>query len=314
MGYCSVDIGKRDYPYDVRYRTDKKSAKLLACCDRLARKFPHLVLDRFGILDDNVFCNRLPRYVSDGIIDAGICRVHTLKEKTVCWSGGIDSTFIVACYLYSRIPFQVAYNSAGTDSLQGKIIFEELKKRRVPLIEMKLLSDYADFDDAVTGDAADLLFSPELKDLTADSPVVNGLRLPLYKALPYIYGIEGEKLYFDLLSYASKLGVSGKNEKDLVRALRFGSFYYFKRDYFRAVTGSDPKNMISFYDTEKFMDIAWSKFRNSVYENDKKIERRKFISKVLGNKELFYAMERNPSSYLRPSNLNNIFLYNIDRY
>ena len=59
MPYCAIDFGKTEYSFDVSPVCNRTSAKIMGCISYLARKFPNLVLDRFGILDKNCAAIRL---------------------------------------------------------------------------------------------------------------------------------------------------------------------------------------------------------------------------------------------------------------
>lgn len=312
MPYCAIDFGKREYPFDITYKCKRDSAKILGCINYLARKFPLLVLDRFGILDTNPSASRLPKITSLNLIDYSLTHadMFNIRKPTVCWSGGIDSTFIVACLLHQNVAFNIAYNTESIAESWGEEILTKLESKKISCIKMKTLLNYAELDYCITGDGADILFSPSKMDLFINSPKNEfGGCMSISEALDYVYpdSADENSLYVKLLDYGKKLRRDTLDDFALSRLINWGAFYYFKRDYFRAVTGAKKEHMISFFDTDVFMDISYSSYWDALYEDDCKYDRRKFIASVFG-KSLFSKIKRNPSPYLRPSNLEDLCL------
>lgn len=306
MPYCAVDFGKKEYPFDVSFACSRTSAKIMGCINYLARKFPNLVLDRFGILDDNPFASRLPLLNDCRLVDFSLryCRSFADKNPVLCWSGGIDSTFIAACFLHEGIRFRVAYNEQSLADPWSEYVLRRLQSDKIYCLKMKRLEDYAGLDYCITGDGADILFSPSESDIMVNSPIDKfGRHMGIAEALSYVYPVdEGESLYKKLLEYGRQLHKDISCDRMLSRLINWGTFYYFKRDYFRSVTGAKRKNMVPFFDNESFMDISYTSYWDSTYEEGCKKDRRKFIASVFG-KQLFNKIKRNPSPYYRPSNL-----------
>lgn len=303
MTYCAIDFGKREYDFNVSGISNRSSSKILGCFVYLARKFPNLVWDRFGIIDDNSFAESLPRYTNTSLFEAVNKRVKDFDVPYIAWSGGIDSSYIVAAFIANNRDFKVLYNEQSVISSAGKVIFDCLKQSGVECIFMDRLSDYSGYSTVLTGDGADILFSPGNADLFIDSPILSrGIRLSVYDTLKYVYPVEADHLYGQIVLYSSRLNRSINNDVEISRLMQWGCFYYFKRDYFRVITGADANKMIPFFDTTLFKDISYSSFWNSRYENGHKQLQRKYISKVFGNRSLYSLLIRNPSPYLRPIN------------
>lgn len=303
MAYCAIDLGKREYSFNVSLVTDRDSAKILGSFNYLARKFPNLVWDRFGILDKVSGADFLPSYTKFGLIDAALMRVHELGPRYIAWSGGIDSSFIVACYIHEKVPFSILYNNMSTADAWSEHFLKYFKLKGIECLYMSKLSDYAAVDGVITGDGADILFAPENCDLFINSPkTLSGRNLGIEEALSFIYSDDGERLFSLIVSYGRKLNRSIKTDIDISRLVQWGCFYYFKRDYFRVITGADARNMTPFFNTRTFSNISYSQYWDARYDNGHKKLQRKFISKVFGVKELYNQMQRNRSVYLRPFN------------
>ncbi len=314
MPYCAIDFGKTEYPFDVSPVCNRTSAKIMGCVNYLARKFPNLVLDRFGILDKNCAAIRLPVLTNWSLIDFSLVYTKNFAFRdldscpVLCWSGGIDSTFIAACFLHEGINFRVAYNEQSLADSWSEEILKKLESNNIYCCKMYRLEEYAELDNCVTGDGADILFSPSVDDLVVNSPRNQfGQHMGISDALSYVYPNEGKLLYNKLLNYGKKLRRNISGDRDLSRLINWGTFYYFKRDYFRAVTGAKKENMIPFFDDSAFMDISYTSYWNSTYEDGCKEDRRKFIASVFG-KSVFKKIRRNPSPYYRPSNLDELYL------
>ena len=303
MTYCAIDFGKREYNFNVSGISNRNSSKILGSFVYLARKFPNLVWDRFGIIDDNISRNSLPRYTNMSLLDGSYKRIKELGVADIAWSGGIDSSFVAAVYKGSGIPFRILYNNESLKSKAGQLLFKLFRKNDIECICISNLKDYSLYPKVITGDGADILFAPSKGDLFIDSPILmRGIRLSIYESLKYAYSLEADNLYEQIRFYGSKLGKPIDNDIDISRLMQWGCLYYFKRDYFRVITGSDIDKMIPFFDTNYFFDISYSSFWESRYENGCKQFQRKYISKIFGDKSLYSILSRNPSPYLRPIN------------
>lgn len=303
MTYCAIDFGKREYDFNVSGISNRSSSKILGCFVYLARKFPNLVWDRFGIIDDNISSIPFPRYTNMSLLEGSYKRAQELGSIDIAWSGGIDSSFIAAVYKDLGIPFRILYNDESLKSEAGQVLYKLFRKNNVECIGIDNIKGYSLYPKVITGDGADILFAPGKGDLFVDSPILmRGIRLSIYETLKYVYPSEADFLYEQIRLYGLKLGRPIDTDIDISRLMQWGCLYYFKRDYFRVITGSDVQKMIPFFDTSYFCDISYSSFWKSRYEDGLKKIQRKYISKVFADRSLYSLLIRNPSPYLRPFN------------
>ncbi len=87
------------------------------------------IFDMFGVIDDNgIF--ELPKKVGDSFLDVCFRRAAELGSCTIAWSGGIDSTFLLAVFAYLNIPVKTAtvYKRVVDGEIKNVYFKPKLKK------------------------------------------------------------------------------------------------------------------------------------------------------------------------------------------
>lgn len=76
--------------------------------------------DVFGVLDNKKFFE-FPTYDGSDLIDACFDRAKELPNINFLWSGGVDSTFILACYKLSGVPIKVWHYNHEKNYVSSKL-------------------------------------------------------------------------------------------------------------------------------------------------------------------------------------------------
>lgn len=267
--------------------------------------------DMFGVLEPEEKLFDFPELDKTNLIDASLERAREIGPCTIAWSGGIDSSFVLACFVYNNIPVKtITFLHPGCHIRQN--VFDYVKNRfgnyaidpsRIiengyydePKIQITKRNDI----EIVTGSWSDALFFPnqrlkgEMK-WTFDS---NYKRIVTYSSKPFI-GLsqlmrnakDKDKRVFSedeisrVIEYSKKFRYPLKTNIDIARFLSFISIMpvYLYDNPLRY----SPK-MIPFFRTQKFINIAYSQFwyanRDMNYPKDKKILL-EFIHEVFGKK------------------------------
>lgn len=289
--------------------------------------------DRFGILDPGCKSFELPKEDHTSFLDACLERAENIsrgREIRIAWSGGIDTTFILA--LFKSIGVKVRIIRFRDDSrihcvedgysmpekllrfVKRKYDYEEIISKDVPVFD----------GNTYTGCLADALFFPtqavkggwvykkssgfilskvnsnfhewqieraaELPDLSiAEWCRLDGngrikatkdeLMFDRQKGVPEQIVFSDEEIErFEY--YAGLFGKPVNTNWRIVRLVNFCfSYYRFLCEH----PFPDKEESRSFFDTQKFTDIAWTQYwdDNRYYPPDKSVEVN-FIKKVFG--------------------------------
>lgn len=248
--------------------------------------------DYFGVLDKLGKLN-IPSYDSSNLIDACLERAKSLPNIKLMWSGGIDSTFILACYKATNTPIKV-YNYAVTGNYYGKKLGRYISDN-FDLHIFKDSKDIKGIGSAYLGSLADFFFFSQHRLIgTRFAKEVRNRKgrgisvIYTFKDRPFISLEQRMKLkgYAPVeiemtLAYADMLGVTLKSNNEIARFITF--------------TCALPKAMFctsipyyvgldSFFNTQKFVNIAYSQYwhSNESPNHDKKLFK-DFIRDIFGS-------------------------------
>lgn len=274
--------------YQKLYLRD--SQRICTTYSYFARYLSDCIYDRFGILDKVPIPYRLPHYSSADVISESIKRCHELDNVNIAWSGGVDSSFLVACYYNENMNFRVCYNDVAVESVPG--LLKKFNELGIKLKYIKNLKEYSKLNRLITGDVVDTLFFPSKSGMQNHS--YGG---DIKKAFSYRYGKdEGERLVALIEGYGRIFQKPVKTDDDIVRLMSWSCLYYAHREAFYHMIGGSEK-LIPFFDTDVFNDISWTQYWNERgWKNDKMIFR-KFLKKVFGDCTEPLCVQR--SSYYR---------------
>lgn len=253
----------------------RKTQRICASYSYFARYLSDCIYDRFGFLDDVFNPYRLPVYTDSDVISESLKRVNELDNVNIAWSGGIDSSFLVACYYHENKNFTICYNDEAVGSAPDLLaLFEKIGLR---LRYIKNVKSFSKLNRLVTGDVVDTLFFPSKSGMQNHAQAGD-----IKKSLVQRYGInEGEFLISLIDDYGKRLSKPVKTDDDIVRLMSWGCLYYAHREAFYHMIGGS-ENVIPFFDTEVFNDISWSQYWNErAWINNKSIFRR-FLLNVFG--------------------------------
>lgn len=254
------------------------------------------IFDMFGKIDDNAIF-RLPSESHSSFLDLCLRRVDDFEDPVIAWSGGIDSTFILACFAYKKVPVRVA---SVTNRIQNgksrRIFFNEDLERFVhsnfdffeieePEMYMNGFGGlrYLDYKVSagsdiplITGAWADALFFPnqrlkgdmhwyfEYDDNNESNRVViykDNCKESLENFLDSCY--EDDKKVFNEkeIKILCEYGRSwGKPLEDRVSIARFLYFISVMPSFLFDSTLMYMPKLQSFFCTQDFIDLAYSKY------------------------------------------------------
>lgn len=274
-------------------------------------KYENLYTDVFGELDDRKFFD-LPSYDNTDVIDACLARARSLSGIKLMWSGGIDSTFIMACFKATGTPLKV-YHFDNAENYVSPALMKYVRNN----YDVTFLNNYDDIraeGAAYLGSLADCFFYSHQRlrgtFKAFKLPLQHGRLVykPVYYDRPfipledlmsklYVYqGIERKKLrvFSDsevelVLAYATKMNVPLDTNERIARFLCF-TCSLAKQAF--GWSGPFYHGLDSFFLTQKFINIAYSRYWDSnkkPWLHDKKMFK-DFIVDVFGND---FGVEKN---------------------
>lgn len=239
------------------------------------------IFDRFGILTNKpnlpyIFKDySAPQHTDKSLITICKERAQGIGKINLAWSGGIDSTFVLAIYKDLGLDINVIYVDLG------KEINEQLKNYVSNNFNLQIKKPDELSDDKIyTGACADILFDSVARrngGKVVNNGVVKLIDLP---NPPYEGGIRW------LDDYANYLGVKLETQEDILRivVLCFKFYFYCYSNGVPSILGT---NQESFFDTQEFTDYAFTNcwHRQGLRETDvtyKKIQKN-YIAEVFGS-------------------------------
>lgn len=283
----------RNYMYPVltpNYNhTTLKLAKLSAGFDS---KYYPFFYDAFGFIDEDCKFLDIPKKSNKNLIDACIERAKELDGCNLMFSGGVDSTFILACFKAAGADVKL-YNY----SPEKIILKPELKQYVQRNFKTKYIKDrikVARLEKVYLGSLADTFFSSSsrlkgarISNRTVDS--YGNINYSFtYKDIPFtpLQDMMLHKLTFDeiemVLSYAKLMDVPLDTNNHIAR---FIDWITCLPKYMMQASWGYFCGMESFFNTQDFADIAYSQYWESnetPWLNDKKIFK-EFIADTLGS-------------------------------
>ena len=272
---------------DKEKRLSYRLAKMSAGFD--SRYYPFFY-DPFGFLDaKKVF--ELPKHTDIELLDACLERARELSGCNLMFSGGVDSTFLLACF-----------KSVGADVRlvnycpEKVSIIPELKKYIDKNFDVNYVSEKAGvskFCNVYMGSLSDSLFFSrhrlkeertcerfvsETGDVDFSYTFVDTPYISLADRMLHKFRYDDIEL---VLSYAALLDVPLKTNKQIAR---FIDWVTCLPKYMCQASWGYFVGMDSFFNKPVFFDIAYSQYwdSNEKEYHDKKLYR-EFISDVLGS-------------------------------
>lgn len=260
-------------------------------------RYNPFIFDMFGYLDNNPVFN-YPKESGSNFLDLCLRRALKLGSCTIAWSGGIDSTFLLACFACQGIKVDVAIVPFRViNGKKDKIFFhQKLRKfvesnfscRYINQPELKVVNSFGNafiayYPDKhsdiplVTGAWADALFFPnqrlsgdmswsfkKMRDGHFERQVhyQSNKFIPLDDYLDKAVGKDGIKLFsnaeIDLVLRYAVL--FGKPMDSRNRIARFLYFISAMPTFLFDSTLMYMPKMCSFFCSQDFIDLAYSKY------------------------------------------------------
>ena len=276
-------------PLSDNYRLTLRLARLSSSYDT---RFLSFYYDMFGFLDDY---NRLkiPSFTNKSLLDACIERAVELRGCNLMFSGGIDSSFLLACFKAANIPVVVCNYCPNGIRLLPKL--RKYIEKKFDVRYFTTSQDVARLRKVYMGSLSDSFFfsSHRLagarlceRILKKDGSVDYKIRFNDIPYLPLQDRMLRSKLFnFDeielVLAYAALMGVPLDNNNQIARLVDWVSC--MPKHMLQASWGYFV-GMDSFFDTQIFADIAYSQYWNSNEKcpHSKKIYK-DFMRDVLGS-------------------------------
>lgn len=287
----AISSGLIDKPKDIGFLRN------FNVVDGQSMRYDPFVFDMFGYLDDNPVFD-FPKVTSNDFIGLSLKRAREIGNCTVAWSGGVDSTFLLACFVHEGIEPDLAvvpYRTVG--GCKEKIYFHpklrkfvesRFKCRYISQPELKVAREFGNsflayFPDScsdiplVTGAWADALFFPNQR-LSGDMfwsfrKIKNGSseRQVFYKKNKFVpfddYLEQAKRDDGSKLFSAAEIDVLFKYAvlfgKPMDSRNRIARFLYFISAMPAFLVDSAlmymPK-ICSFFCTQDFIDLAYSRY------------------------------------------------------
>ena len=237
---------------------------------RIRPNWKMTIIDRFGLIDPKYEQIPFPKHTDKDFIELIEERAKELGEKTIAWSGGLDSTMLASVYLKLGIPFKIIHTQ---DSINNcPLFYEYLKSKDIEMIPKEKIADFKE-PNILSGWLSDLLFYCEFQRYKQkDLRRTNGEKRLIVpeECLTDIHKLAEEKFGLDL-----------KTEFDYFRFVTY-CFSYTACLYDLQLESQNP-TIISFFDRPQFTDYAFTHFyENPILYPGKQIYR-DYICEVTGD-------------------------------
>ncbi len=263
-------------------RLSLKLIKELTCS--YMRECEPLYFDVFGYLGDRKFFE-FPKTDNSDVLKTCLERAKSLPNIKLMWSGGIDSTFILACYKATGTPLKV-YHYENRDNYTSPRLKRYISKN-FDLTIMKTPQEARLVGPAYLGSLADCFFFshqrlrgtfravkvPEQHGKLIYEPIFHDLPyVPLQDLMAKLVSHEGinitKRVFTDdeiyrVLEYAKVFGAPLDTNNRIARFLCF-TCSLAKQAF--SWSGPFYHGLDSFFLTQKFIDIAYTQYWDS---NDK---------------------------------------------
>ena len=273
-------------------------------------KYDSLYGDVFGELGDRKFFN-LPFYDNTDVIKACLQRASELPNINLMWSGGVDSTFLLACFKATNTPVKV-YHYDNKDNYTSPRLMKYIT-RHFDCHIMKTPEEAMLVGPAYLGSLADCFFFSHQRlrgtFKAVKLPLQHGRLIykPIYMERPYMCledrmrkvishdGINRTSRAFSddeimlVSEYAKKFGKPMDTNNRIARFLCF-TCSLAKQAF--GWSGPFYHGLDSFFLTQKFIDIAYTQYWDSndkPWFHDKKMFK-DFIKQIFGDD---YGVEKN---------------------
>lgn len=268
-----ADILLRQEAYRKLYPRD--SQRICTAYSCFARTFADCIYDRFGIIDDVPKPFRMPVYTDADVVEESFKRVRELGPCNIAWSGGVDSSFLIACFIHEGVDFKVCYNDVAEGSAPKLLAW--LNQKKIELKKITELKNFAKQRKLVTGDVVDTLLFPSPAGMQNYAPGKD-----IFKALVNRYGnSDGERLIELIKDLGRRFDRSVDTNENIVRLLSWICLYYAHREAFYHMIGGND-DLICFFDTQVFTDISYSRYWNNRLALDNKTIFRRVLYDVFG--------------------------------
>lgn len=254
------------------------------------------IFDMFGRIDSGgIF--KFPSFIDRDFLELCLERVSDFKNPIVAWSGGVDSTFILACFVFCDIPVKVASVTTRIQNGEAKSIYFNKKLRDFVYSNFEHIEieeptmyingsnglrylDYKVSDSTdiplITGAWADALFFPnqrlkgdmhwyfEYDENNQSNRVViykDNYKQTLREFLESCYE-DNKKVFTEreiniLCEYGNAFG---KPLEDRISIARFLYFISVMPSFLFDSTLMYMPKLESFFCTQKFIDLAYSEY------------------------------------------------------
>lgn len=270
-----------------------------------------LLFDVFGELGDRKFFE-LPSYDATAVVDASLARARSLPDIKLMWSGGVDSTFILACYKATGTPVKVYHFDSEENYISPALM--KYIRNNYDVTFLKSRDAVVREGRAYLGTLADCFFYSQqrlcgtsrsyklplqhgkliYKTVYCDRPFVPlqdlMSKLRIYRGREHIEDRVFSDYEIDLvLQYAQKMNVLLDTNERIARFLCF-TCSLCKQAF--GWSGPFYLGIDSFFLTQKFINIAYSQYWDSnakPWLHDKKMLK-DFISDIFGSD---FGVEKN---------------------
>lgn len=259
----------------------RKSLELVEEYTIIRSQDKSLVYDQFGYFDKEtpLPIKRPPRTDNTPLVDVCKERARQLGNVNIAWSGGIDSTFVLAVFKSLNIDVTVVHFTDIDTDVNKNLL--DYVKANFTVIEKTLSEWLARNEKVYTSAGADVLFNSEARPPRAELLIrySNGNTEKVLKPI-----IEFNVTDNDLIAYGEYLGVDVVTNLDALRVLTLGCKFWHNAYNWGVPMDKLGRNQESFFDTERFMDIAFTQyFERQCLVNPPKTEEREFIKEIFGD-------------------------------
>lgn len=269
--------------------TTLKLAKFSAGFDY--RYYPFFY-DAFGFIDENCKFLDIPKENHKDLIETCIERAKELSGCNLMFSGGVDSTFILACFkaagaevkLYNYSPDKILIKPELKQYVQRnfkiKYIKERIKIARLEKVYLGSLSDSFFFSSSrLKGARRSVRKIDGDGNINFDTSYTDIPFVPLQDMMLHKFTFDEIEM---VLSYAKLMNVPIDTNNHIAR---FIDWITCLPKYMMQASWGYFIGMESFFNTQDFADIAYTQYWESnqtPWENNKKIFK-EFIADTLGS-------------------------------